>query len=113
MRKVLVLGVCCFAGFAQAYDEVSPWTQVKNIFVNTTGPIPYIQFEPGSLPGCYGDSGAYLSHDNEVGSQQAFSVLLAASMSGKQVQAFYNYATVPAGYNGWGLCTIESISLKQ
>lgn len=111
LKLVLIIGLFSH-GSVFSYDGYSEPTTVEMIFTRVNA-SPYIQFGGGSLQGCYGNSGAYLPHlDSNEQARAVYSLLLSAKMANKKVRVYYKYNDHPADYNGWGLCNIESVSIR-
>ncbi len=102
----IVLLTCMNSIYA---DEVGAWTTVKYIYTPVGSNQPFIQFGAASMPGCYGNYGAYLPVGIESGANRSYSTILAAFMAQKEVRIYYKFREVASGYNGWGLCEITNI----
>ncbi len=100
---------------ANAWDAHSTVTKVKYIYAPVgSGSSPFISFEENTLPGCYGNKGAYLifSENNERNADTVYSTLLAAYMAQKPVSVYYDYANTDPEYNGWGKCHISGVDIR-
>ena len=97
---------------SNASDTSGSWTKVVYIYSPVNGAKPFIRFEPGSLPGCYADSGAYMPVNNDVAAARVYSTILSAQVAQKEIKVYYNYNSVADGYSGWGLCDIEAVYIR-
>jgi len=86
--------------------EWGVYKKVSYIYVTTDTGSPYVQLESGAMPGCYQEAGGRLS-GNDIGI--AYSTILAAKMSGKEIRPLYE---INEGATGWAMCTIKSFYLK-
>lgn len=91
-----------------AYDASGPWTKVANIYSRASGTSPFITFESGGMPGCYGDRGGYLGTATDD-IDQVYSTLLSALVAGREVLVTYNYT---GASSGWSMCEIEAVYIR-
>ena len=105
MKKLLLIFTLLLPTLSHAV-EWGTYTKVSYIYVKTNGGSPYIQLGANSMPGCYNNSGGYLSGSDI---KMAYSTMLAAKMSGKDVRVLYE---INEGSTGWGMCTITSFYLR-
>lgn len=84
--------------------EWGPWTEVKNIYIDTSGSA-FITF--ASLPGCYNEQGGFLQGSNV---DKAYATILAAFMAKKKVKPLY---TINEGATGWSMCVISSFYMAN
>jgi hypothetical protein len=68
----------------------------------------YVAFQPGAMPGCYANSGGYLSPDNTFFKEIYAQLMMMAANGGLRAAVLYTQHT-PTG--NWGDCTIEGIYL--
>ncbi len=95
-----------------ASDQYGPWTKVVDIYSPANGNSPFIRFGANSMPGCYDNSGGYLPLSNPEAANRVYSTILSALMAKQDIKVHFNFNTASAGYNGWGLCNIESVSVR-
>ncbi len=82
-------------------------TTVQNIYISVTGKA-FVTFDAGTMPHCWGDSGARLDIKDSDQSKAVYSTLLSAQMSGKKLHVGYDYT---AANSGWDLCSITFVSM--
>lgn len=111
MKKVILAIMFFYSAFSNA-SESGPATNVEYIYSRADANAPYIRFGSGAMPGCHGNNGGYLSLADEKGTERTYSLLLSAYVSKQTVKVYYTLNDVPADYAGWGLCTINAVSLE-
>ncbi len=79
------------------------WADVVNVYVKTDASSPYVQLGSNAMPGCYNNSGGYLSGSDV---DRAYSTVLSALMGRRKVRVLYE---INEGSTGWGMCTIKSL----
>lgn len=107
MKKVTVVGLILvlFVTVNTHAVEWGNWTNVTYIYTKTDAALPFVQFKPGSMPGCYQDAGGYLEGDDV---DKAYSTVLAALMGGREIRPLYEIRSD----EGWGMCRIKSIYIR-
>lgn len=105
IRKIFIVLSLLFSAQSFSYESGS-WTTVTQMYVKDSGSV-YVYFGANSLPGCYGNSSAFLKGANV---DKLYSAILAAQMAGKSVQPLYQYWV--DGSTGWDMCYVEAIYLK-
>ncbi|MGR6872464.1 hypothetical protein ACU6U9_09180 [Pseudomonas sp. HK3] len=111
IKKILLLSLAS-ASMNSFSAETSLDTSVLSIYAPISG-TPFVNFEANTLPGCYGNTGAYMPVTSEASAKAAYSTLLAAQMADKRLRVYYTLNDVASDYAGWGLCTITAISVSK
>lgn len=86
--------------------EWGNWGKVESVYVKTDTGSPFVKFQPGTMPGCYDGSGAYLSGND---ADKAYSTILAALLSKRDVRPLYE---IDPNGEGWGMCKIKSLFIQ-
>lgn len=110
MKKIKLILLSVGMALSASSFSASDWTNVVDIYTPVSGQ-PYVKFSANALPGCYGDAGAYLPITSS-GGELVHATLLSAVIAQRQVRVYFKLNDVASGYNGWGLCTIEAVSVK-
>jgi hypothetical protein len=80
--------------------------KVTAIYTNDNSSAIYVQFQPGSMPGCYATGGGYLMTNNFFFKELYAQLLTIIATGGARAAVIY---TQNASTNNWGDCTITGI----
>lgn len=69
----------------------------------------YVGFQPGAMPGCYGNSGGYLWRSNSAFKELHAQLLTMMAVGGIRAYVVYTPKSVPTG--NWDDCTLEGLYL--
>lgn len=101
--------VCLCEG---AIAATGPWEsplRITSMYTNETSGAIYVQFQSGSMPGCYANSGGYLYPSNAMYKEIYAQLLTMVASGGIQAAVIYTQNTPT---NNWGDCTINGIYLS-
>lgn len=106
--KVLFLLTSILMSASAFSLEWGNWTKIREIYTQTDSGSPYIQMvtDNNPMPGCHGNSGGYLKGTDI---DKAYSAVLAALLSNRQVRPLYEINTEATG---WSQCYIKSIYIR-
>jgi hypothetical protein len=86
------------------------WTHVRSLYAPANGGGVFVSLGYGSMPGCYGESGAYIKNDVDTGAGRVYSLLMAAHMAQKEVRPVFEI--VGDDPTRWGRCVIEGAYVR-
>jgi len=114
MNRKLLSGVtAALMGLAQvSFADTGPAQaplRITGMYTKNGNGTIYVQFQPGSMPGCYATGGGYLYPSNTY-YKELYAQLLAIS-AGAPIKASVLF-TVNASANQWSDCTIDGLYIQ-
>jgi len=106
---ILVLGLWVSESALAATGPTQTPLKVVAMYTNNPSGTIYVAFQPGSMPGCYNNSGGYLFTSNSFFKELYAQLMLMVANGG--IRAAVIYTQNPQTLN-WSDCTIEGISLQ-
>jgi hypothetical protein len=112
-RKLLPGVTAVLLGLAQiSWADTGPTQsplRITGMFTKNGNGTIYVQFQPGSMPGCYATSGGYLFPSNTF-YKEIYAQLLSIN-AGVSIKASVLF-TVNASANQWSDCTIDGLYIQ-
>jgi hypothetical protein len=112
MRKLAKLAMAAglaFCGSAMAVQgPMQSPLKVTTLYTNNNSGTLYVAFQPGSMPGCYNNSGGYLYSSNSMYKELYAQLMTIVATGGVRAVVLYTQNTPT---NNWGDCTIDGIYL--
>ncbi|UAB72613.1 hypothetical protein INR79_25480 [Vibrio sp. SCSIO 43132] len=106
-KRILATALVACVFTAQAQVKTGP--EIETLypvgFHHDQGDGLYIEFQPGAMPGCYGDKGGRLSKSNP--NYKEYYSLLLTMMTTKSFKGQIRYEQT--NHTGWWSCSIEGI----
>ena len=106
---IVVLGLCAGNGALAATGPTQTPLKVIAMYTSNPSSTIYVAFQPGAMPGCYGNSGGYLFVNNTLYKELYAQLLMMIANGGIRAAVVYTQNPVT---NNWSDCTIEGISLQ-
>jgi hypothetical protein len=107
--RVIAALVAMFTGCLAAAAQGPVHTPLKVTYIYMSGGSAiYVSFQPGAMPGCYGNAGGYLFNSNQHFKEIYAQLLLMAANGGMRAAVIYTQNTPT---NNWSDCTIDGINL--
>ena len=116
MQRLLICAVSLALGLGlsiAAMADNGPFQtplKITGMYLKGGNGAVYVQFQNGSMPGCYANSGGYLFPTNQFYKDIYAQLLMAAAGTPLKVSVLYTKNTIT---NNWGDCTIDGLYLVE
>jgi hypothetical protein len=108
VSAIFVFGLALGGTASAVQGPVQTPLKVTQIYMTRTSGALYVAFQPGSMPGCYNNSGAYLYPSNTYFKEIYAQLLTLVASGGARAAALYTQNTPT---NNWDDCTLDGLYL--